>query len=274
MTDPNRPIGFFDSGVGGISVLKQAVRLLPHENFIYYGDSLNAPYGSRPLAEIQQLTFDAVDYLLSRNVKAIVFACNTATSAAVHLVREKHPDLPIFGIEPALKPAVENTEGGSIVVMATETTLKEQKFAQLMDRVARDRHVVKLSCPGLVELIEEGKARSQETLDYLSDKFKALDVPEIKAIVLGCTHYPFILAPLRQVVGPTPLIFDGADGISRHLQNVLAQRGLLSDRQEPGEIHLINTSGDEKLLELSIALLTAQDPLMSDPPMDMETLGS
>lgn len=259
MHDQDRPIGFIDSGVGGISVLKKAVRLLPHENFIYYGDSLNAPYGSKPLETIRALTFAAVDHLLARQVKAIVIACNTATSAAVHIVRERYPDLPVLGIEPALKPAVEHTNKGSIVVMATETTLKERKFAHLMDRVARDRHVIKMSCPGLVELIEDGKANSPETLDYLKAKFRPLPMDELEAVVLGCTHYPFIRCALRNVIGPGPLIMDGADGISRHLEQVLRSWDLLSPRRSYGEILMINTSGDDDLLRLSMDLLTSED---------------
>lgn len=259
MSDQDRPIGFIDSGVGGISVLKKSIRQLPHENFIYYGDSLNAPYGSKPLEEIQRLTFAAVDYLLERKAKAIVIACNTATSAAVHLVREKYPDLPVLGIEPALKPAVESTKTGSIVVMATETTLKEKKFALLMDRVAKDRNIIKMSCPGLVELIEDGKANSPETYDYLKAKFDALVLNDVEAVVLGCTHYPFIRCSLRKVIGAGPKILDGADGISRHLEKVLRSRDLVSKRHDYGEVLMINTSGDDHLLTLSKNLLTAND---------------
>lgn len=264
MNDQDRPIGFIDSGVGGISVLKKAVRRLPHENFIYYGDSLNAPYGSKPLEEIQRLTFNAVDYLLERKVKAIVIACNTATSAAVHLLRRQYPSLPILGIEPALKPAVEATDSGSIVVMATETTLKERKFAQLMERVARDRHVINMSCPGLVELIEDGKANSPQTLDYLAAKFSALDMGQVEAVVLGCTHYPFIRCALRRVIGPVPQILDGADGISRHLEQVLTTQDLLSPRHTYGEILMVNTSGEDSLLELSMDLLTSKEEEQED----------
>ncbi len=267
MKDPNQPIGFFDSGVGGISVLRKAVRRLPHENYIYYGDSLNAPYGSRPLAEIQELTLAAVEFLLERQIKALVIACNTATSAAGELVRQKYPDLPVFGIEPALKPAVEQTRAGTIVVMATETTLKEQKFARLMERVAKDREVYKMSCPRLVELIEDGRAASPETELYLRDKFSALDLAQVSAVVLGCTHFPFIQPVLRRIIGDGPLVLDGADGISRHLHNTLARRGLLNPRQEPGEILLINSSGEESLLRLSMDLLTSADETDAGDPI-------
>lgn len=257
MSDQDRPIGFIDSGVGGISVLKKSIRQLPHENFIYYGDSLNAPYGSKPLEEIQRLTFAAIDYLLEHKAKAIVIACNTATSAAVHLVREQYPDLPVLGIEPALKPAIESSNGGSILVMATETTLKERKFALLMDRVARNRRVIKMSCPGLVELIEDGKANSPETYEYLKDKFDSIVMDDVDAVVLGCTHYPFIRCSLRKIIGPEPKILDGADGISRHLEKVLTTRNLLSKRTDYGEVLMVNTSGDDHLLKLSLDLLTA-----------------
>lgn len=259
MKQHEEPIGFFDSGVGGISVLKKAVRLLPNENFIYYGDSLNAPYGSRPAREIQDLTLKAVELLLAKNIKALVLACNTATSAAAEMVRQRYPDLPVLGIEPALKPAVFAAPEGAIVVMATETTLKERKFADLVERVAGDRQVIPMSCPGLVELIEGGQGKSEETRLYLEEKFKPLAMDEVSAVVLGCTHYPFIRPVLRSVIGAKAFILDGADGISRHLQFVLEQRGLLTKRATPGEILMLNSAPDKGLLDLSVKLLIARD---------------
>lgn len=259
MIAKDRPIAVYDSGVGGISVLKKVVRLLPHENFIYYGDSLNAPYGSKPTAEIKKLTFAAIDYLLARSVKAIVIACNTATSAAIDEVRKAYPELPIFGIEPALKPAVEAAPEGSIVVMATELTLKEKKFNQLVDSVARERRIIKMSCPGLVELIESGQADSALTLAYLVDKFKDLDRTSFNAVVLGCTHYAFIRKTLQGVIGEDKIIFDGADGIARHLHSILAEQNLLSERTGPGEVQILNSMPGDDLLELSVDLLISRD---------------
>lgn len=259
MIDRDRPIAVYDSGVGGISVLKKVVCLLPHEDFIYYGDSLNAPYGSKPLEVIKQLTLSAVEYLAARDVKAIVIACNTATSAAIDDVRRAYPELPIFGIEPALKPAVEAAPEGSIVVMATELTLKEKKFEQLVDSFAKERKVIKMSCPGLVELVESGQADSPRTTEYLSAKFKDLDKASYSAVVLGCTHYPFIRRSLQSVIGPEKLILDGSEGIARHLRSILEHQGLLSQRTELGEIQILNSAPGDELLALSVDLLISRE---------------
>lgn len=255
LNDKNNPIGVFDSGVGGISVLKKVVQLLLHEDFIYFGDSLNAPYGSKPLDEVRKLTLAGVDFLLERNVKAIVVACNTATSAAIDVIRARYPDIPIIGTEPALKPAVLASKQGSIVVMATERTLAEDKFAHLMNKVARERDVIKMPCPGLAELIEDGKSDTMEVRDYLQDKFSRVDLDKISSVVLGCTHYPFITRALAEVIGEDKLILDGADGISRHLRNVLSMCDLLTDRTIPGEVQIINSSSGDELLNLSVQLL-------------------
>ena len=134
MDNKRRPIGFFDSGVGGLSVMREALKIMPNEDYIYFGDSKNAPYGTRTVDEVRKLTFDAVDFLLSKGVKGIVIACNTATSAAVAALRMEYPELPIVGIEPALKPAVELNKEGSILIMATSMTLKEKKFNNLMEK--------------------------------------------------------------------------------------------------------------------------------------------
>ncbi len=259
MNDKNKPIAVYDSGVGGISVLKKIVRLLPHEDFIYYGDSQNAPYGSKPTNEIKRLTLAAVDHLVHRNIKALVIACNTATSAAIDDVRAAYPDLLVFGIEPALKPAVVAAPEGSIVVMATELTLKEKKFDQLVESVAQQRQVIKMTCPGLVELIETGQADSASTLDYLKDKFKDLDQSSFSAVVLGCTHYPFIRKALQSVIGEDKIIVDGAEGIARHLRSILESRNLLSERNSHGEIQVLNSAPGNELLQLSIDLLVSRD---------------
>ena len=148
----DKPIGVFDSGVGGISVLKEAVKLLPKEDFIYFGDSKNAPYGTKKVEEVIELSFTAVDFLLKHGVKAVVVACNTATSAAIESLRQKYIDIPIIGIEPALKPAVELNKRGKIIIMATPMTLLENKFQSLMKTYEKEIDIETLPCVGLVEL--------------------------------------------------------------------------------------------------------------------------
>ena len=163
---------------------------MPGEDFLYYGDSRHAPYGDRPLQEVQALSADAAAWLLARGVKAIVIACNTATSAAAAFLRETYPDLPIIGTEPALKPAVERHPGGRVLVMATEMTLHEQKFRRLMEQFT-DRAVVDpVPCPGLMEFVERGVFSGPQLKAYLKAHLQPHLTAPVDAVVLGCTHYP------------------------------------------------------------------------------------
>lgn len=251
--DNTRPIGFFDSGVGGISVLKQAHALLPQENFIYYGDSKNAPYGGRDLDAIRQLTSQGIDFLLAKDCKAVVVACNTATSAAIDFLRSKY-ELPVIGIEPALKVAVEQVPFGTILVLATLRTLTERKFQQLMERVAATREVLKVPLPGLVEIIEAGEDLYPQSLAYLENALSHVD-RDIAAVVLGCTHYPFVKPALRTLFGPDIPIFDGSDGTARRLAKVLEERGLQNTSSTPGTITFCNSLEDPKVLHLCEKLM-------------------
>lgn len=252
--DTSLPIGVFDSGVGGISVLKEAVRLLPGENFIYYGDIKNSPYGPKSLLEVRSLTLKAMADLTSWGVKALVVACNTATSAAIDDIRRRYPGLLVLGIEPALKPAAKAIEDGLIVVMATERTLSEEKFARLLDATAKQRNVLKMPCPGLMDLVEAGKSQEPETKDYLRDKFQ--NIPEdLQGVVLGCTHYPFVRDALVEVIGPKVKIFDGAEGIARNLKIQLEKLQLLNETGKAGEIRFYFSGNQERALKLSQELL-------------------
>ena len=167
----NMPIGFFDSGVGGLSVLKEAIKLMPNENYIYFGDSKNAPYGVKTVNEVKELTYKAVEFLLDKGAKAIVIACNTATSAAVAELRKSYPNIPLVGIEPAVKPAVQLKTGKSIIIMATPMTIKEKKFNNLISRFKADADIRPMPCAGLVEFIEAGKLHDDELKEYLKGKY-------------------------------------------------------------------------------------------------------
>lgn len=248
------PIGFFDSGVGGISVLKKAMDILPQEDFVYFGDSLNAPYGDKDLATIKKLSFQVVEKLMEYSIKALVVACNTATSAAIEDLRQSYPDLPVIGIEPALKVAVDHTEKGNILVLATKRTLEEKKFKNLLDRYKENRSVETLPLPGLVEIIEEGGNYQEKSYLYLVEALKSVK-KEMSAVVLGCTHYPFIKPSLRRIYGEGVLIVDGSEGTARHLKEVLSEKNLLTDKNEKGTLLVLNSSPDEKLQELSFRLL-------------------
>ena len=242
-------IAVFDSGVGGISVLRHLVDVLPGERFLYFGDSANAPYGSRPTEEVRQLTLDGAAYLLDNYpLKALVIACNTATAAAVRQVREKYPDLIVIGIEPALKVAADHFPGGRIGVMATQVTLREEKFDLLLHRFDRDCTITKIPAPGLVQLVEQGKVDHPET-DALLHGILDPYVGQLDALVLGCTHYPFAAAAIGRVLGPEVRLLEGGDGTARETRRRLEKAGLLE--QGPGEVKIINSSPDPAMIRLS-----------------------
>lgn len=255
MDNKNRPIGFFDSGVGGLSVLKEALKVMPNEDYIYFGDSKNAPYGMKSAKEVRDLTFKAVEFLLNKGVKGIAIACNTATSAAVAELRTVYPDLPLVGIEPALKPAVELNNEGDILIMATAMTLKEEKFKRLMERYKERASIIPVPCPGLVEFIEEGKFQGEEIEGYLLNKINTYKNGKIAAIVLGCTHYPFIKETLVKIVGEDVDIIDGGLGTAKELKRRLNEKGLLKNSNNDGSIEIVNSSNKKEIIDLSYSLL-------------------
>ncbi|WP_368239272.1 glutamate racemase [Clostridium tertium] len=255
MENKNRPIGFFDSGVGGLSVMKEAIQVMPNENYIYFGDSKNAPYGVKSVEEVRDLTFKAVEFLLNKGVKGIAIACNTATSAAVADLRKVYPDLPLVGIEPALKPAVELNKDGNILIMATSMTLKEEKFNRLMSRYKDRASIIPVPCPGLVEFIESGKLDGKEVEEYLFEKMNTYNGGKIASIVLGCTHYPFIKDTLVKIIGKDITIIDGGLGTAKELRRRLREKNLLTESKENGTIEIINSSNKNEVIDLSYRLL-------------------
>ena len=255
MDNKNRPIGFFDSGVGGLSVMKEAIQVMPNENYIYFGDSKNAPYGVKSVEEVRDLTFKAVEFLLNKGVKGIAIACNTATSAAVADLRKVYQDLPLVGIEPALKPAVELNKDGNILIMATSMTLKEEKFNRLMSRYKDRASIIPVPCPGLVEFIESGKLDGKEVEEYLFEKMNTYNGGKIASIVLGCTHYPFIKDTLVKIIGKDITIIDGGLGTAKELRRRLREKNLLTESKENGTIEIINSSNKNEVIDLSYRLL-------------------
>ena len=252
MEQREQPIGVFDSGLGGISVLRACTALLPQEDFLFFGDSANAPYGEKSLAQVRRLTIAAVDRLLAQGVKAVVVACNTATSAAIHDLREAYPDTIVIGIEPALKLAYDRYHGGGIGVMATPMTLREEKFEALMHRYDQSCRVYKIPAPGLVELVERGQADSPEAESLLRELFAPYQ-GKLDEVVLGCTHYPFAAKAISRVLGSGVALLDGGDGTARETRRRLAEAGLLENGT--GEVILTNSLPDESILELSRKLL-------------------
>ena len=255
MSTDNRPIGVLDSGLGGISVLRELVKLMPGEDFIYYGDSANAPYGTRIPEEVIDLTKKDVEFLLERGAKAIVVACNTATSVAIKELRAAYEEvLPVIGIEPALKPAVKAKEHSKVVVMATPMTLSQTKFNSMMHIYEDDANIIKMPCPGLVEYIESGVLEGPVLDAYLEKQFAPYDKAEIDAVVLGCTHYPLIREVIQKHL-PGVFVYDGGFGTAKQTKRRLAERGLLSDRESGGKVEIFNSRNTEKILELSRRLL-------------------
>ena len=238
-------IAVFDSGVGGISVLRQLLRVLPNERYLYFGDSINAPYGTRPEAEVRQLTIAAAEKLRKRGIKAFVIACNTATSAAFEALREAFPDMAVIGIEPALAKAAEAFPGGHVGVMATPGTLKGARFLNNKARFDAACRVNPLPAPGLMELVEAEKYDSPEA-DALLD---ALLPQDLDALVLGCTHYPFTEPSIRRVRGQKVALFDGAVITAAETKEALAAADLLYEG--PGEVIVENSMPGERMVNLS-----------------------
>lgn len=255
----NDLIGFFDSGVGGVSVLHEARRILPNENFLFYGDNRHTPYGPRPLQEIRALSAAAIGVLLARGVKAIVIACNTATSAYAEIVRAEHPEMPIIGMEPALKPAHFARHGGKVIVLATETTLRLEKFSRLMARYGDD--AIPVVGEGLVELVERGQAQTPAAAAQVRKLLLPYAGEQIDAVVLGCTHYPYLRNHI-QAVFPQAKLFDGRDGTAQRLKSQLEVYGLRSD-DTPGTVEY-QTSGAPEAIALMRRLMAWLDEERKD----------
>lgn len=255
MADNNSPIGVFDSGVGGISVLRELVRLMPGEDYIYFGDSIHAPYGTKKLEEVRELTIHNVELLLANGAKSIVVACNTATSAAVAVLRKMYPDVPLVGIEPAIKPAVMNKPDSNIIVMATPMTLKQEKFQKLMAKYDDMGNIIPLPCPGLMEFVERGDLEGEDLRSYIINLFHDIDMDNIDSIVLGCTHYPFAKKMIKSIVGERIKIYDGGEGTAREMKRRLSQSGLLNEKKEKGNVIFINSKDTVEEINLCNKLL-------------------
>ncbi|MCR4321515.1 MAG: glutamate racemase [Candidatus Brocadiaceae bacterium] len=222
------PIGIFDSGIGGISVLAEIIKILPNEEFIYFADTLHAPYGNKPENVVQSLSIKTTEFLSSVGVKCLVVACNTATGAAINEIRRMCA-FPVVGMEPAVKPAAELGIKGKILVMATPLTLKSKKFNELIRHYKHRSEIVPLPCPGLVEIIEHGHIHGREIEDYLSRIFSFVNKEDISAIVLGCTHFVLIKEEIVKVMGMEISIIDGNYGTARHLRRTLQNERLLNN---------------------------------------------
>ncbi len=232
-----QPVGVFDSGVGGISVLASLLRELPGERFLYYGDTAHAPYGTKPTGEVNRLVGDVTRHLIGEGIKALVIACNTASAVSAQTLRDTY-SFPIVAMEPALKPASLLRRGGRVLVLATPVTLALPKFERLMAHYGEG--ALRVPCPGLMELVEREDWQAAE--NYLKELLaRHADAP-VDAVVLGCTHYVFLRPVLRGLLPETTAIVDGNEGTARQLRHVLEAAGLLSEGAEGG--YTLETSGD------------------------------
>ncbi len=246
-------IGVFDSGVGGLSVWREIARQLPHYDTLYVADQAHVPYGQRPLEEVRGLAEGITRFLLEKGAKVIVLACNTASAAALHHLRATFPQVPFVGMEPAIKPAAQNTRTGIVGVMATPATFQGELYASLMERFAGDVRVLPQACPGLVEAVEQGLLDTPETDALLRSCLTPLVRAGIDQLVLGCTHYPFLRPAIERVVGPGVEVLDPAPAVARQVGRVVARNGL-PPHDRPAR-HLFATTGDPALYRESLARL-------------------
>jgi len=244
MTEKSGFVAVTDSGVGGVSVLCELVRLLPGEDFLYFGDTKNAPYGSKTPGEVCRLVSAVAEDLIRRGAKALVLACNTATGAAAATLRERFSDVPIIGIEPALKPAAMISEHPKVLVMATPLTLRQAKYEALEARFAAEADITDLPCPGLATLVEEGHLADDVLDTYLADLLSPYEGVKFDACVLGCTHYPHVREAIARHLPGDCVILDGGEGTARETRRRLMAAGLLSGRESGGTVRFENSAGD------------------------------
>lgn len=246
-----QPIGVFDSGIGGLSVANAIYSLLPAESMVYFADTGHIPYGPRPKEEIRQFSHEITAYLLAQGCKMIVVACNTATGAALEYLRHTWPDVTFVGMEPAVKPAAAATRNNRVGVLATLSTIRSERYAQLMQRYAHSVHVQEDPCLGLVPLIEAGALDTPETESLLRTVLTPMLDSGIDTLVLGCTHYPFVLPTIRRIIGDTVTVIDPAPAVARQVAKLLHQHQLANDAALPPEYRFVASGSFVELARLT-----------------------
>jgi glutamate racemase len=244
-----------DSGVGGLSVLREIRHQLPNEDLLYLADQAHIPYGPRSLVEIRRLTVAITRFLLDQNAKSVVIACNTASAAALHHLRGTFPSVPFVGMEPAVKPAAEITQSHVIGVLATPVTFSGEMFASLVTRYAQGATVLTQVCPGLVEQVEAGDLHGPTTVSLLRRYLEPLLKAGMDSLVLGCTHYPFLTAVIQTLVGPGVDVVDPSPAVARQLGRVLAERAWLNESTEPGSLTSFTTADPAAFEQLASRLI-------------------
>ena len=249
------PIGVFDSGIGGFSVLRHLHTELPQENILYFADQSHIPYGPRSILEIRQFSQAITQFLLNKGAKIIVVACNTASAAALTYLRHTFPNVPFVGMEPAVKPAAHHTHTGQVGILATPTTFASERYTDLMHRFAQDIIVWEDPCVGLVELIESGQTNTPPVNQLLNKILSPMLAQNVDTIVLGCTHYPFVTPLISHIVGPQVTIIDPAPAVVRQTQYRLKQHHLLNHATTIGNTTLFTSANRDHLTNLAQKLL-------------------
>ncbi len=255
-----RPIGIFDSGVGGLSVLREVQSQLPEEDLIYIADQIHVPYGVRSRQEVLAYSEGIVRYLLGKKAKLIILACNTASAAALTQLRIRYPDLPFVGMEPAVKPAAEGTSTGVVGVLATPATFQGDLYASTVEKFARGVKVLQATCPGLVDQIEAGKIHDPRTHEILEKALKPMLDQGVDEVVLGCTHYPFVIPIIQEIVGDRVWVIDPAPAIARQTGRVLSGYGLRAEG-EKGELQVLTTGVPATLQDILGQLIGLKTPV-------------
>jgi glutamate racemase len=255
-----RPIGVFDSGVGGLSILAAIRTTLPHEDVLYVADQAHVPYGPRTLEQVADFSLEITRFLLGLNAKLVVVACNTASAAALKSLRRTLPQVPFVGMEPAVKPAAEVTRTGHIGVLATPATFQGQLFASLVERYGEGLDIHQATAPGLVERIEAGDLDGQATRAILTDAVEPLLAAGIDTLVLGCTHYPFIIPLLEEMTGPTVKVIDPAPAVARQTRRLLEDQDGLTTSKRAGTLTYISSADAERLASLAQRLIGVSGP--------------
>jgi glutamate racemase len=251
----DRPIGIFDSGVGGLSVLREIRRQLSEESVVFFADQGHVPYGPRPLKEVQEFSQTIVRFLIGQGAKLIVVACNAASAAALHYLREAFPAMTFVGMEPAVKPAAETTKTGVVGVLATPATFQGALYASVVERFGIHVKLLQNTCPGLVQQIEKGKLDAPETRHILVEALTPMLEQGIDTIVLGCTHYPFVIPLIQEIAGPDVRVIDPAPAIARQAGRLLETGGIRYTGHRSGRVQFYTSGSGEQFKLLLPGLL-------------------
>ncbi len=271
--DPSlRPIGVFDSGVGGLSILRAIRQQMPQEPILYFGDQGHIPYGPRPLQQVRDFSEAITRFLLDRGAKLITVACNAASAASLTYLRETFPHVGFVGMEPAIKPAAEHTESGVVGVLATPATFQGALFASVVERFAGGVELLKDACPGLVQRIEAGDLDGPETRRILENALHPMLERGIDTVVLGCTHYPFVIDVIQEIVGPRVRVIDPAPAVARQVGRLLERSGLSRRTSPRGDMQFFTSASIESMEGLLPRLLGEQGPVSAVEWEDDHTL--